>query len=129
MSANKLSETMQNAMDSIRKMVDVNTIVGTPMDFPNGTHIIPISKVSFGFGSGGSDIPAKSEKELFGGATGAGVTIQPIAFLVVKSDGDVKLLQMSVNASKENAIINAVPEVIDKVSDIFRKDKKEEDKE
>lgn len=123
MSANKLNETMQNAMENIKKMVDVDTIIGTPMDFPDGTHIIPVSKVSFGFGSGGSDIPTKSEKELFGGATGAGITIQPIAFIVIKRDGDVKLLQMSVNASKENAIINTVPEVIDKISDIFSKDK------
>ncbi|MGN0607540.1 MAG: GerW family sporulation protein [Oscillospiraceae bacterium] len=123
MSTNKLNETMQNAMENIKKMVDVDTIIGTPMDFPDGTHIIPVSKVSFGFGSGGSDIPTKSEKELFGGATGAGITIQPIAFIVIKRDGDVKLLQMSVNASKENAIINTVPEVIDKISDIFSKDK------
>ena len=123
MSTNKLNETMQNAMENIKKMVDVDTIIGTPMDFPDGTNIIPVSKVSFGFGSGGSDIPTKSEKELFGGATGAGITIQPIAFIVIKRDGDVKLLQMSVNASKENAIINTVPEVIDKISDIFSKDK------
>ncbi len=127
--SNKLNDTMANAMEKIKQMVDVNTIIGKPMDFPDGTHIIPISKVSFGFGSGGSDIPSKSEKELFGGGTGAGVSIQPLAFIVVKADGDVKLLQMSVNASKENAIINAVPDVIDKISDMFSKDKKDKKKE
>ncbi len=119
MSENKLGETMKNSIDGIKQMIDVNTIIGDPIDFPDGTHIIPVSKVSFGFGSGGSDIPAKNEKELFGGATGAGVSIQPLAFIVIKRDGDVKLLQMSVNAEKENAIINTIPEVVDKIADIF----------
>ncbi len=122
--SNKLNETMSNAMERIKQMVDVNTIIGNPIDFPDGTHIIPVSKVSFGFGSGGSDLPSKSEKELFGGGAGAGVSIQPLAFIVIKNDGDVKLLQMSVNAQKENAIINTVPEVIDKIADIFSKDDK-----
>lgn len=121
----KLNETMKNAMENIKKMVDVNTVVGKPIDFPDGTHIIPISKVSFGFGSGGSDLPTKSEKELFGGGAGAGVSIQPLGFIVIKNDGDVKLLQMSVNISKENAIINTIPDVVDKISDMFSKDKKD----
>jgi sporulation protein YtfJ len=124
----KLNETIKNSMEHIKQMIDVNTVVGKPIDFPDGTHIIPVSKVSFGFGSGGSDLPTKSEKELFGGGTGAGVSIQPLAFIIIKSDGDVKLLQMSMSASKENAIINTIPDVIDKVSDMFSKDKDKNEK-
>ena len=105
-------------MDKIKQMVDVNTVVGSPITTPDGVTIIPISNVSYGFASGGSDLPKKLGDDLFGGGSGAGISINPIGFLVV-SGGDVKLLQMSMEASKENAIINAVPDVIDKISDII----------
>lgn len=121
--SDKLNDTLKNSMEHIKQMVDVDTIIGKSIDFPDGTHIIPVSKVTFGFGSGGTDLPTKSQKELFGGGAGAGVSIQPIAFIVIKNDGDVKLLQMSMNASKENAIINTIPDVVDKIADIFSKDK------
>ncbi len=114
------------AMEKIKEMVDVETIIGDPIVSPDGTTIIPVSKVSFGFASGGSDIPTKSAKDLFGGGSGAGITIQPIAFLVI-SKGDVKLLQMSMNANSSNAIINLVPDVIEKITSMIKKkDKKEE---
>ena len=114
------------SMEKLKEMVDVNTIIGDPIKVDENTTIIPISKVSFGFASGGSDLPNKQEKELFGGGSGAGVSIQPLAFLVV-SNGESKLLQMSVNASAENAVINLIPEVFDKISGIVGKgkDKKE----
>ena len=104
-------------------MVDVNTIIGEPIVLADGTTIIPISKVSFGFASGGSDLPAKVERDLFGGGTGAGVSIQPIAFLVI-INGEAKLLQVSMNASSQNAIINLIPDMVDKISDIVEKSKK-----
>lgn len=89
----------------------------------DGTMILPVSKVSFGFASGGSDFPSKTPKELFGGGSGAGVSISPIAFLIV-SNGGVKLLQL---ASQENnvtdRIINALPEVLDKLQEMFKKEK------
>ncbi|NMB30861.1 MAG: sporulation protein YtfJ [Clostridiales bacterium] len=114
---------MDTTMKNIRSMVDVDTIIGEPINLPDGTIIIPISKVSFGFASGGSDLPTKTPKNLFGGGSGAGVSIQPLAFLVV-SDGDVKLMQMTVNSNTANGVINLVPEVIDKLTDIFgKKDK------
>ena len=116
---------MSTTLEKIREMVDVDTIIGDPITVSDGTVIIPVSKVSFGFASGGSDLPTKTQKDLFGGGGGAGITIQPIAFLVV-SNGDVKLLQMSMNANSSNAIINMVPEVFDKVSSLFKKDKSEE---
>lgn len=119
---------MSTAMEKIREMVDVETIIGDPIHVEDGTVIIPVSKVSFGFASGGSDLPTKMTKDLFGGGSGAGISIQPIAFLVV-SNGEVKLLQMSMNASTENAIINMVPDAIDKISALFsKKDDKKDSK-
>ena len=82
-----ISELMSTTMQKIREMVDVNTIVGTPIHTDDGVTIIPVSKVSFGFAGGASDIPSKHvppEKSVYGGGTGAGVTISPIAFLIVK---------------------------------------------
>ena len=81
-----------------------------------------MSKVSFGFASGGSDIPSKNPKDIFGGASGAGVSIQPLAFLVVH-EGNVKLLQMTTDDNTANNVVNIVPEVLDKISELFRKDK------
>jgi sporulation protein YtfJ len=108
-------ETLRITMEQIRGMVDANTIVGQPISCENGTTVIPISKVSFGFASGGSDLPTKVAKDMFGGGGGAGVSITPIAFLVIMPN-DVKLLQLSVNAATPNAIINMVPDVMDKIT-------------
>ena len=115
-------------MEKIKNMVDVDTIIGTPVTLADGTTIIPVSKVSFGFGSGGSDLPAKVTKDLFGGGTGAGVSIQPVAFIVV-TKGDVKLLQMSMNATTSNAVVNMVPEIFDKISNIMGSQKDDKNSE
>lgn len=115
-------------MEKIKNMVDVDTIIGTPVTLADGTTIIPVSKVSFGFGSGGSDLPAKVTKDLFGGGTGAGVSIQPVAFIVV-TKGDVKLLQMSMNATTSNAVVNMIPEIFDKVSSIMGSQKDDKNSE
>lgn len=124
MSEHPISGLMGITMEKIREMVDVDTVIGDPITVSDGTVIIPVSKVSFGFASGGSDLPSKTQSELFGGGSGAGITIQPLAFLVV-SKGEVKLLQMSMNANSSNAIINMVPEVFDKISSMIKKDEKE----
>lgn len=124
MSEHPIQGLMGVTMEKIREMVDVDTIIGEPITVPDGTVIIPVSKVSFGFASGGTDLPTKTPKELFGGGSGAGISIQPLAFLVI-SNGDVKLLQMSMNANSSNAIINMVPDVVDKISELFNKPKKE----
>ena len=87
----------------------------TPITCADGATIIPISKVSYGFASGGSDLPAKVEKDLFGGGSGAGISIQPVAFLVILN-GEVKLMQLSIDASTPNALINLVPDVMEKIS-------------
>jgi len=128
MSDHPIKDMMGVTMEKIKEMVDVNTIVGEPIVLADGTTIIPISKVSFGFASGGSDLPAKVEKDLFGGGTGAGVSIQPIAFLVI-INGEAKLLQVSMNATSQNAIINLIPDVVDKVSEMFGSSKKSDNHE
>jgi len=117
---------MSTSMEKIRDLVDVNTIIGNPITTPDGTTIIPISKVSFGFASGGSDIPAKVEKEVFGGGAGAGVTIKPQAFIVVSAAGDAKILEMGAKGSPVDSLIESAPELLNKAKEIFGK--KKEDK-
>lgn len=111
------------AIEKIKEMVDVETVIGKPITAPNGTVIIPVSKISVGFASGGSDLPSKNSQDLFGGGTGGGVTIQPMAFITIMPDGNVKLLQMTVNAPKENAALAMIPDIIDKVTDFMSKNK------
>ena len=122
-----VQETLRVTMDEIRSMVDANTVVGKPISCEGGTTVIPISKVSFGFASGGSDLPTKVAKDQFGGGGGAGVSVTPIAFLVIMPN-DVKLLQLSVNASTPNAIVNMVPDVMDKVTGYLAGKQKKEGK-
>lgn len=118
---------MDVTMNKLKEMVDVNTIIGDPITTSDGTVIIPVSKVSYGFASGGSDFAAKSAptKDLFGGGAGAGVTINPIAFLTV-CNGEVQLMHIDepANSAAEKAI-GMAPELIDKVTSLFKKDKKE----
>lgn len=124
MSEHPIQGLMGTTMEKIRDMVDVNTIIGDPIITPDGTTIIPVSKVSFGFASGGSDIPAKVPKEVFGGGSGAGVSIQPLGFLVVHQ-GDVRLLEMNGPGDSMGKALGLVPDVISKISDLFKKDKED----
>ena len=122
----QIHDLMGVTMEKIRDMVDVQTIIGDPIVAAPGITIIPISKVSYGFASGGSDLPAKNNpKDLFGGGAGAGVSIQPVGFLV---DGDVKLLQMSEGDDTISNVIRAVPDVVDKVGNFVKKGKSSEKK-
>lgn len=118
-----LKDIMGITLEKIKEMVDADTVVGKPIISQDGTTVIPISKISYGFASGGSDLPKKTVNvDAFAGGSGAGVSVQPLGFLVISSNGEVKLLEMTVNASKENAIVNKIPDVIDKVTDLFKKD-------
>ena len=117
-----LNDMMRNAMEKVREMVDTNTIVGQPITTPDGVTLIPISKVSFGFGSGGGAY-GKAPKENFGGGAGAAVKIDPVAFLIIK-DGITRVLPVAVPpASTVDRIVDMVPDVMDKVEKLF--DKKE----
>ncbi len=120
-----LESLVKTAIEKIREMIDIETVIGDPISTPNGTTIIPVSKVSVGFASGGSDLPTKSDKDLFGGGSGGGVTIQPLAFITILPDGNVKLLQMTINAPKENAALAIIPDIVDKISEMVSKSKSE----
>ncbi len=111
-------------MQKIREMVDVNTIVGQPITTFDGITLIPVSKVSFGFASGGSDFHQK-DKPAFGGGSGAGVNINPVAFLVVK-DGNVRIMNIMPPASSTvDRALEVAPEIIDKIQSLFKKEPKE----
>ena len=113
------------SMDKIREMVDVNTIIGEPITAPEGTIIIPVSKVAFGFASGGSDLPAQTAEKFAGGA-GAGVTVRPEAFIVIKKDGNVQLLEMGKSSSPIEGVVDAIPSVIETIKSLIPKKDEEE---
>ena len=115
-----IGNLMNVTMTKIREMVDVDTVVGTPFNTPDGITIIPVSKVSYAFGGGGGDYPVK-EKGGFGGGSGAGVKIDPIGFLVVK-DGSVRMLNITPPAANTvDRVIEKAPELIDMVEDLINK--------
>ena len=130
MSEHPIEGLMDITMQKIKEMVDVNTIVGDPITTPDGTVIIPVSTVSYGFASGGSDIPSKNapNKEIFGGGSGAGVSINPIAFFAV-CNGKVELLNIESYDGTADRVVCLVPEIINKVSALFKKDAKEKKEE
>ena len=120
-------ELMDTTMSRIHDMVDVNTIVGQPVSTPDGTTIIPVSKLSFAFAAGGADFGKLENGKNFGGGSGAGVNINPVAFLVVTASG-VKLLPVAPPAgSPIERVVENVPTLIDKISGLFKKDKHEEE--
>ncbi|MGN0695626.1 MAG: GerW family sporulation protein [Oscillospiraceae bacterium] len=112
----RAKDLISEALGKIHEMADANTVMGDPIKV-DGITIIPVSKVSYGFAGGGSDLPVKSEKEAFGGGTGGGMTLQPLGFLVV-SNGDVKFIQINLDTSKTSAVVNMIPELIDKIKDM-----------
>lgn len=114
-------------IEKIKDMVDSKTIIGDPIDAGEGIKVIPVSKVTYGFASGGSDFPSKSSKELFGGGGGAGVTLTPVAFLVINNGNvTVKYLSEGPETSVER-VVGALPELVDKLSDIVEKFKSKKD--
>jgi len=124
-----IQELMQTTMSKIREMVDTNTVVGQPISTVDGVTLIPVSRLSFGFASGGSDFGGKSQTppdKNFGGGAGAGVNVVPMAFLVVK-DGAVKLLPVAPPPGDTiGRMVDMVPDMFDKVTTYL--DKKEADK-
>ena len=141
MSEHPIEGLMLTAMNSIQDMVDVNTIIGDPIETSNNIVIIPISKVSFGFAAGGSEFKGetideytKKEKEEeiqyrlpFGGGSGAGVTINPIAFLVIQPN-NVKLMPVN-HTSSLDKLLDYMPDLIEKTNNMMNRciqNKKEE---
>lgn len=126
-----IENLMVTAMNSLRDMVDVNTIVGDTVETVDGTTIIPVSKVAFGYAAGGSEFNSNklnrySEncKLPFGGGSGAGINIAPVAFLVVKG-GTVKLLTLDMN-SPIDKLVDYIPDIANKISEYMSNNKKQE---
>ncbi len=142
MAENKLTEIIEASLEQIKNVVDANTIIGNPITTPGGTTVIPVSKVSIGFASGGLDYLGKNMKKAadsaqrpaslqtnFGGGGGTGVSVQPVGFLVISPTGNVELLNVGPNTAasdKFDSISNLIeksPDIISKIKAIFNKDK------
>ena len=109
-----LPNMLENTISKIREMVDVNSVIGNPITTPDGVTIIPVSKVSVGFGGGGSDYT--KNQEAFGGGAGGGVKVTPICFLIVK-DGAVRMMPVAAPANTTaDRIVEQVPDVLDKIA-------------
>ena len=120
-----IGEVMSTTMQKIREMIDLNTIIGDSITTPDGVTLIPVSKVSFGFASGGSDFSGKKAEDdkNFGGGAGAGVKITPVAFVVVK-EGSVRIMSIDPPAgSSVDRLVDALPDLVEKISDIVDKKK------
>ena len=115
---------LESTIEKVKDLVNVSTIIGEPIKVDNGVTIIPVSKVTYGFASGGSDFPSKSNQDIFGGGGGAGVTITPVAFLVI-SDGEVTLKHITAYDNAAERVVNLVPEMFDKVTGLVKKTKKD----
>ena len=125
MDKHPINELLATTMEKMREMVDTNAIVGQPITTPDGVTLIPVSRMSFGFGSGGGDYGKTTPKENFGGGSAAGVKIDPVAFLVIK-DGTTRVLPVAVPpVSTVDRIVEMVPDILDKAEKYF--DKKQED--
>jgi len=133
--ATPIEGLMNEALGNLKQMIDVNTIVGDVITTPDGTTIIPVSKVAFGFGAGGSEFGAKpagenAEHTMFGGGCGGGVSVKPVAFLVVKNDS-IRLLPVTGTISTVDRVVDMIPEVLNRfnsfVSDFRSKGKSSEE--
>lgn len=120
---NKLQEIIQTSMENLRSMVDANTVIGQPIRTESGTTIIPISKISMGYVSGGLDYNGKTTapKQNFGGGGGTGLSITPVGFLTVKADGSVEMVGMDSCAQAPAGTIEQVANVIERTPDILAK--------
>lgn len=125
--SNSVEGLMGISVDKIRDLVDANTVIGTPIQVGDGVTLIPVSKVSYGFASGGTDLPTQKPGDLFGGGAGAGIHITPVAFLTVK-DGEINLLPVVSKPDSVDRLISLIPDAVDKISK-HKKDKNTEENE
>ena len=131
----KQNDIIKTTLDSIKSIVEANTVIGDPVITSGGVTIIPVSKISMGFASGGIDYASKREAAAksnnFGGGSGTGVAVTPMAFLVIKPDSSVELLNMSVPDTTTNKItsignlIEKSPDILEKIKNVFKKEKKD----
>ena len=125
MSERAINGFMGISMEKIRSLVDSNTIIGDPISCGDGVTIVPVSKISVGFASGGSDLPTRTQKDYFAGGAGGGMSVNPVGLMVVKGS-DVQLMQLTMNADKGNLALEKLPGLIDQIAGYLKKDKKDE---
>ena len=138
--SNKLGDMTKSSLDSIKAMLDANTIIGDPIQTPAGTTIIPISKITVGYASGGidyakKDAPQNSHNNNFGGGGGTGITVTPVAFLVVGADGKVDILNVNTptQTGSSDAVSSVIgflersPELIERIKSVFGRKNEEND--
>lgn len=135
-----MKQLIEEALHSINSVADVNTVIGEPVTLPNGVTVVPFSKVSVGFATGGSDrTPKETAYPLFAGGSGAGVSVTPMGFLVISADGNVTLMDLKNPDSYTpktnpvdklldgaNSLMDRAPDVLAKCKDIFSKKNKED---
>ena len=114
---------LESTIEKVKDLVNVSTIIGEPMKVEGGVTIIPVSKVTYGFASGGSDFPSKNNKDIFGGGGGAVVTILPVAFLIVDAYGNVDIKHITAFDNVAERAVSLVPEMFDKVTNVINKTK------
>ncbi|MBR7111494.1 MAG: sporulation protein YtfJ [Clostridia bacterium] len=132
---NKMQDMIRTSLENIRAMVDANTVVGTPIETPAGTTIIPISKISVGYASGGTDSSSKKEggaKALFAGGGGTGLSVQPVCFIAVDATGDVEVLPLAAGKECDTVeliagLIERTPDILSHIKGFFSKKKKKAD--
>lgn len=136
MAETKVTGIIANALEDLKTIVDANTIIGTPIETNSGTTIIPVSKVSMGVASGGVDYESKKTagNNNFGGGGGSGVSVVPVAFLVVHADGSVEMMNVSNPTSKPadvgyniSSLVDRAPEIIEKIKAMIPKKNKKKD--
>ena len=117
--SNSVPNMMESVLQRVREMIDANTVVGQPITTPDGVTVIPISKVSIGFGGGGSDFVSKNLNKLenpFGGGMGGGVKVNPVGFLVIQN-GTVRMIPVAQAASTTaDRLVEMLPDTLDKIS-------------
>ena len=118
---NNVEGLMGVSVEKIRDLVDANTVVGTPIQMGDGITLIPVSKISYGFASGGSDLPTQKAGDLFGGGAGAGIHITPVAFLTVKN-GEINLLPVVSKPDSMDRLLSMIPDAVDKLSNRKKED-------
>lgn len=136
---NKLQEIISTSLENIRSMIDANTVIGDPINTESGTTIVPISKVSVGYASGGLDYNAKENKNAdkpqnFGAGGGTGLSITPVGFLVVKKDGNIEMINIGQPYSADpveqiTGILERSPDILARLKEVFKRNKKNEPEE
>jgi sporulation protein YtfJ len=129
MDSHPIENLMKSTMENIKDMIDVDTVIGNPVSAPDGTTIIPISKVSFGFASGGSEFKdanlGSSNRHPFAGGSGAGISLKPVGFLVVHKNS-IRFLSVT-DYNPYDKLIDAMPQAIDMISGLFNKNSNDTD--